>query len=301
MNLQGAGPRRRRIVAGNWKMHFLAAEAAGFCHELLRGLASGGPAARTEVGSGSGSHGLPLGEVPKSSVPAAPAPRPKGGRGNLAHYPEVVLFPSFPLLPAVAAALAGSEVTLGAQDLHPADRGAHTGDVSGPQVLDAGCRWVLCGHSERRRDHAESDELIARKMAAAIRHGLAPLLCVGETREQREAGETLAVLERQLRSGLSLAPAVADRAGPVIAYEPVWAIGTGLTASPETAQEAHQFLRATAAGLAGEDAAVTLLYGGSVTPANAAGLIAQPDVDGFLVGGASLDPGQFLAIIACSG
>jgi triosephosphate isomerase len=201
----------------------------------------------------------------------------------------------------VAAALAGSEVTVGAQDLHPADRGAHTGDVSGPQVLDAGCRWVLCGHSERRRDHAESDELIARKVAAAIRHGLAPLLCVGETREQREAGETLAVLERQLRSGLSLAPAVAELAGLVIAYEPVWAIGTGLTASPETAQEAHQFLRATAAGLAGEDAAVTLLYGGSATPANAAGLIAQPDVDGFLVGGASLDPRQFLAIIACSG
>jgi triosephosphate isomerase (TIM) len=270
MNLQGADPRRRRIVAGNWKMHFLAAEAAGFCRELLRGLAP-------------------------------------GARGNLTHYPEVVLFPSFPLLPAVAAALAGSEVTLGAQDLHPADRGAHTGDVSGPQVLDAGCRWVLCGHSERRRDHAESDELIARKVAAAIRHGLAPLLCVGETLEQREAGETLAVLERQLRSGLSLAPpspaapAVIERASLMIAYEPVWAIGTGLTASPETAQEAHLFLRATAAGLAGEDAAVTLLYGGSVTPANAAGLIAQPDVDGFLVGGASLDPRQFLAIIACSG
>jgi len=284
MSLQGAGPRRRRIVAGNWKMHFLAAEATGFCHELLRGLASGGLSAHAEVGSGPGSH------------------------------PEVVLFPSFPLLPAVAAVLAGSAVGLGAQDLHPADRGAHTGDVSGPQVLDAGCRWVLCGHSERRRDHAESDELVARKMAAATRHGLAPLLCVGETREQREAGETLAVLERQLLSGLAplasrpaavgegpAAEAAGGHAGLVIAYEPVWAIGTGLTASPETAQEAHRFLRATAAGLAGEDAPVTLLYGGSVTPANAAGLIAQPDVDGFLVGGASLDPRQFLAIIACSG
>jgi len=266
MSTRAAGPRRRRIVAGNWKMHFLAAEAAGFCHELRRGLA-----ARVEV----------------------------------------VLFPSFPLLPAVAAALAGSEVALGAQDLHPADRGAHTGDVSGAQIRDAGCRWVLCGHSERRRDHAESDELIARKVAAAARHGLVPLLCVGETREQREAGETLAVLARQLRSGLSslppfapAAPAAIDRAGRaglVIAYEPVWAIGTGLTASPETAQEVHEFLRAEAAGLAGEGAAVTLLYGGSVTPANAAGLIAQPDVDGFLVGGASLDPRQFLAIIACSG
>jgi triosephosphate isomerase len=261
MSTRAAGPRRRRIVAGNWKMHFLAAEAAEFCHELRRG-----PAARVEV----------------------------------------VLFPSFPLLPAVAAALAGSEVALGAQDLHPADRGAHTGDVSGAQIRDAGCRWVLCGHSERRRDHAESDELIARKVAAAARHGLAPLLCVGETREQREAGETLAVLVRQLRSGLSslpppATPAAVERVGLVIAYEPVWAIGTGLTASPETAQEVHEFLRAEAAGLAGEGAAVTLLYGGSVTPANAAGLIAQPDVDGFLVGGASLDPRQFLAIIACSG
>jgi triosephosphate isomerase len=267
---------RRRIVAGNWKMHLLAAEAVAFCRDLRRGLAEG------------------------------PADRP-----------EVILFPSFPLLPAVVQALAGSDVTVGAQDLHPADRGAHTGDVSGPQLVDAGCTWALCGHSERRRDHAESDELVARKAAAAARHGLTPLLCVGETREQREAGETLAVLERQVTRGLApLAapslPAAAEgegervvgssRRGLVVAYEPVWAIGTGLTASPETAQEAHQYLRAAVAALTGEEpAAVTLLYGGSVTPANAAGLIAQPDVDGFLVGGASLDPRQFLAIIACSG
>jgi triosephosphate isomerase len=256
------GSRRRRIVAGNWKMHLLKAEAVGFCRELLRGL-------------------------------ERPAP-------------EVILFPSFPLLPPVVQELAGSEVAVGAQDLHPADRGAHTGDVSGPQLLDAGCSWVLCGHSERRRDHAESDELVARKAAAAARHGLAPLLCVGETREQREAGDTLAVLERQATVGLSLlSPLTAGRGGPgglVIAYEPVWAIGTGLTASPETAQEAHHFLRATVARLTGEPPGdVTLLYGGSVTAANAARLIAQPDVDGFLVGGASLDPQQFLAIIAGSG
>jgi triosephosphate isomerase (TIM) len=286
----GAGPpRRRRIVAGNWKMHFLAAEAAGFCRELLRGLPAG------EAGN-PGNPGDPGGP--------AGAGGSGGAGGSVAAGVEVVLFPSYPLLPAVAAALAGSAVTLGAQDLHPADRGAHTGDVSGPQILDAGCRWVLCGHSERRRDHGESDELIARKVAAALRHGLAPLLCVGETREQREAGETLAVLERQLRSGLSSLPSrspAGARADLVIAYEPVWAIGTGLTASPETAQEAHRFLRAAAAELAGADAAVTLLYGGSATPANAPGLIAQPDVDGFLVGGASLDPRQFLAIIACSG
>lgn len=253
-----SGPRRRRIVAGNWKMHLLAAEAAAFCAELRRGLAADGASA------------------------------------------EVLLFPSFPLLRTVAEALAGSDVGVGAQDLHPADRGAHTGDVSGPQIFDAGCRWVLCGHSERRRDHAESDELVGRKVAAAARHGLTPLLCVGETREQRDAGETLAVLERQLRSGL--APLGPGSPPPVIAYEPVWAIGSGLTASPETAQEAHHFLRAAAAEAAGVGAAaVMLLYGGSATPANVAGLIAQSDVDGFLVGGASLDPRQFLAIIACSG
>ena len=255
---------RRRIVAGNWKMHFVAADAAAFCRELRRGLAE-----------------------PRQE-PAGPA------------RPEVVLFPSFPLLPGVARELAGSDVAMGAQDVHPAERGAHTGDVAAPQLVDAGCRWVLCGHSERRRDHGESDELIARKVAAAVRHGLAPLLCVGETREQREAGETLAVLERQVRGGLSSRPA--GPAGMVVAYEPVWAIGTGLTASPETAQKAHQFLRGVVSEAAGQGAgAVTLLYGGSVTPANAAGLIAQPDVDGFLVGGASLDPRQFLAIIACSG
>jgi len=284
--------RRRRIVAGNWKMHLLAAEAVSFCRELRHGLAAG-------VAGG------PIGSEPRLLG---------------ADRPDVILFPSFPLLPAVVRELAGSGVGVGAQDLHPADRGAHTGDVSGPQLVDAGCGWVLCGHSERRRDHGESDELVARKMAAAARHGLTPLLCVGETRDQREAGETLAVLERQVSRGLAplsprpLPPSPEAAVGAthegvggsplglIIAYEPVWAIGTGLTASPETAQEAHRFLRTTVAGLTGEEPeAVTLLYGGSATPANAAGLIAQPDVDGFLVGGASLDPRQFLAIIACSG
>jgi triosephosphate isomerase (TIM) len=259
-----AGGARRRIVAGNWKMHFVVAAATEYCRELRRGLAE---------------HQA----------------RP----GHTADGPEVLLFPSFPLLPAVARELAGGDVALGAQDVHPAERGAHTGDVSAPQLVDAGCRWVLCGHSERRRDHGESDELIGLKVAAATRHGLTPLLCVGETRAQREAGETFAVLARQLRGGLASHP------GPpvplVVAYEPVWAIGTGLTASPETAQEAHRFLRAEIGGVAGAGgAAATLLYGGSVTPANTAGLIAQPDVDGFLVGGASLDPLQFLAIIAGS-
>jgi triosephosphate isomerase len=249
----------RRLVAGNWKMNFTQAEAAAVCRELRQALAGRDPA----------------------------------------ETPEVVLFPSFPLLARVAQELAGCRVGLGAQDLHPAERGAHTGDVSGPQLADAGCRWVLCGHSERRRDHGESDELVGRKVAAAARHGLTPVLCVGESRAERDAGEMFDVLDRQLQAGLAAHPGTPVRL--VVAYEPVWAIGTGLTASPETAQESHDHLRRRACELSGEEPdAVTLLYGGSVTPSNAAGLIAQPDIDGFLVGGASLDPRQFLAIIAGS-
>ncbi len=208
--------------------------------------------------------------------------------------PRIVIFPSFPLLPTVAEALAGSGVEVGGQDLHPEDKGAHTGDVSGAQLADAGCAWALCGHSERRRDHGEGDDLVARKAAAAVRHGLTPMICVGETREERHAGQTLEVLERQLRAALASAP---ERFA--LAYEPVWAIGTGDTATPEIAQEAHQFLRHLLTEVRGEEAAAALsiLYGGSATPDNVAGLIAQPDIDGFLVGGASLDPGKFLSII----
>jgi len=209
---------------------------------------------------------------------------------------EVVLFPSFPLLPAVAQALAESAIAIGGQDLHPNEQGAHTGDVSGAQLADAGCRWVLCGHSERRRDHGESDELVGLKVAAAGRCGLVPLLCVGETRDERRAGETLAVLERQLRAGLASQPATF-----ALAYEPVWAIGTGETATPETAEEAHAFLRQSLTDLGYPGAGIRILYGGSVTPANAVELAREPDLDGFLVGGAALDPEKFLAIIAACG
>jgi triosephosphate isomerase len=217
---------------------------------------------------------------------------PEGGAEGPA---EVAIFPSFPLLPALAEALAGSAVAWGGQDLHPEEKGAHTGDVSAAQLADCGCRWALCGHSERRRDHGESDELVARKATAARRHRLEPLVCIGETLAEREAGRTLAVLERQLRAVLGTAP------DPfAIAYEPVWAIGTGKTATPEMAQDAHRFVRQVVGEFLGERAAATrVLYGGSVTPENAADLAAQPDVDGFLVGGASLDAGRFAAIIRC--
>jgi triosephosphate isomerase len=225
---------------------------------------------------------------------------------------EVVVFPPFPLLPTVAERLAGSPyawartspapppspasvLAWGGQDLHPEDAGAHTGDVSALHLLDWASTWVLCGHSERRAEHGETDALVAAKVAQAQRHGLQPLLCVGETGAEREAGLTHEVLARQL-----LAAAPAAGGGPwTLAYEPVWAIGTGRTATPALAQEAHAFLRATAADRLGAEAAAALriLYGGSVKPDNSAELEAQPDIDGFLVGGASLDPDSFLDII----
>ena len=211
---------------------------------------------------------------------------------------EVVLFPSFPLLPIVAESLDGSGVGVGAQDLHPDDEGAHTGDVSPRQVRDAGGDWVLCGHSERRADHHEGDELVAAKVRAATRAGLRPILCLGETLAERDGGATEEVLERQLGAVLDT---LADDlpVDLVLAYEPVWAIGTGKTATPELAQEAHAFLRQRLRGGLGAEAAAgaPLLYGGSVKPNNCVELARQQDVDGFLVGGASLDPGSFLDII----
>jgi len=222
------------------------------------------------------------------------------GAGLGAPRAEVVIFPSHPLLAPAAQALAAAApgAALGGQDLHPEPKGAFTGDVSGAQLRDAGCTWVLCGHSERRRDHAENDELVGNKVAAAVRSGLAPLLCVGERREERHAGETLAVLERQLAAGLASRP---QRFA--VAYEPVWAIGTGETATPEIAQEAHAFLREQLVGRYGIETAerTRIVYGGSVTPENAAALREEADIDGFLVGGASLDVGKFLAIIRVCG
>ena len=207
--------------------------------------------------------------------------------------PELALFPSFPLLETVGRALEGRGVGLGAQDLHPDPSGAHTGDVSAAQLVDAGCGWVLCGHSERRRDHGESDELVARKAAAALAAGLSPIVCVGETRAERHAGRAFDVLAKQVEA-LPLDPRL------VVAYEPVWAIGTGETATPEMASDAQGFLRARFARRGGNGFAerLRILYGGSVTPDNAASLAVAEEVDGFLVGGASLDPKRFRAIIS---
>lgn len=211
---------------------------------------------------------------------------------------EVVLFPSHPLLPVASEALRGTWAQLGGQDVHAQEQGAFTGDVSAAQLADAGCTWVLCGHSERRRDHGETDSLIADKAVAAERAGLTPLICVGESFEQREVGDTEAVLSTQLQGALAHRP---ERFA--IAYEPVWAIGTGETATREQAQAAHEHLRTVLADLYDRSTADArrIIYGGSATPETAPDLIASPDIDGFLVGGASLEPATFLAMIACCG
>jgi triosephosphate isomerase (TIM) len=214
---------------------------------------------------------------------------------------EIAVCPPFPYLAAVADRIRGSAVVLGAQDCSIHESGAYTGEVAAPMLVDLGCRQVIVGHSERRQYHAESDELVAQKFARALDCGLTPILCVGETLEQREAGQTEAVVGRQLAavSRNSGAPAFARA---VIAYEPVWAIGTGKVATPEQAQAVHAFIRAQ---LAREDAnvaaGVRILYGGSVKGSNAAELFRQTDIDGGLIGGASLNAEEFIIICRAAG
>jgi triosephosphate isomerase len=210
---------------------------------------------------------------------------------------EVAIAPPFTALAALAGSLGGSGVALAAQNVHPQAQGAFTGEISIPMLAELGCRYCIVGHSERRALFGESDAFIADKVAALLAAGLRPILCIGETLEQREAGRTHETLRRQL-SG-SLARLEADAPGElVIAYEPVWAIGTGRTATPELAQEAHGFVRAWLRDRFGAAAeSLRILYGGSMKPDNARALLDQPDVDGGLVGGASLDPADFSAII----
>jgi triosephosphate isomerase len=209
---------------------------------------------------------------------------------------RVVLAPPFPYLGIVADAAAG-RVEVGAQDVSAQLQGAYTGEVAAPMLADCGARFAIVGHSERRQYHAETDALVAAKFAAAQAAGLAPILCVGETLAEREAGITESVVGRQLDA--VLATGVAALHGAVLAYEPVWAIGTGRTATSAQAQAVHAFLRGKVAAL---DAIVArslpILYGGSVKPSNAAELFSQPDIDGGLVGGASLVASDFLAIAA---
>jgi len=244
---------RKPFVAGNWKMHTVAAEAEA----LVAAIAEG---------------------APKAGV-------------------DLAVCPPFVHLRSVAKTLEGTNVSVGAQNMHFEPKGAFTGEISAAMLLDAGCRCVILGHSERRHVFGESDGLVAHKMTAALSAGLHPILCVGETLDERESGQTMEVNERQIRAGLDGVRAE-DMAAVTIAYEPVWAIGTGKTATPDQAQEAHAAIRGVLADLFGDDiaAATRILYGGSVKPENAAEIFSRPDVDGGLIGGASLKADSFLAI-----
>ena len=209
---------------------------------------------------------------------------------------EMAVCPPFVYIPQVAALLAGSAISFGAQDVSDQEAGAFTGEVAASMLIDFGCKYAIVGHSERRSLYGESDGFTAAKFAAARKAGLVPILCVGELLEEREQGITEQVVERQLDAVIDL-EGVAALGAAVIAYEPVWAIGTGKTASPAQAQEVHAFIRGKLAGL---DSAVAdkvrILYGGSMNAGNAQELLAMPDIDGGLIGGASLKPADFLAI-----
>ncbi len=240
---------RRKLVAGNWKMHGSHSANA----ELLAGIT---------------------------------AARPFGC--------DVAVCVPFPYLSETAVALAGSDIRWGAQDCSAHEQGAFTGEVSVGMLAEFGCRYVIVGHSERRQYHHESDQLVADKAKAALARGVTPIVCVGETLAQREAGETDAVVKRQLSAVIHTLGHCAGEM--VVAYEPVWAIGTGRTATPEQAQAVHALLRAQLQAATAHAAGMKILYGGSVKPDNAATLFGQPDIDGGLIGGASLKAADFVAI-----
>jgi triosephosphate isomerase len=248
---------RRKMVAGNWKMHGSRAENAALLASVLAGIRGSGGA-------------------------------------------ECYVCPPFVYLADAGAQLAGSAVRLGAQNVSAEKIGAFTGEVSAAMLADLGCGAVIVGHSERRALYGETSELVARKFVAAQAAGLTPILCVGEQLAEREAGQTSAVVAAQLDAVIGTA-GVQAFARAVIAYEPVWAIGTGRTATPEQAQEVHAFIRGR---ISARDAiiggSVQILYGGSVKGANARDLFVMPDVDGGLIGGASLKADEFLAIVAAA-
>ena len=210
---------------------------------------------------------------------------------------DIMVAPAFVALSAVSEKLKGSNITVAAQTLHPAAEGAHTGEVSGPMLRSAGCEAVIVGHSERR-EAGETDADVNARVRAALSHNLKPILCVGERLAEREAGQTFDVIRRQLTEGLKGVPNE-SASGVVIAYEPVWAIGTGKTATPAQAQEVHAFIRSLLAETFRKyvPGNVRILYGGSVKPGNVDELMAQPDVDGALVGGASLNAADFTRIV----
>jgi len=208
---------------------------------------------------------------------------------------DMVICPPFTVIAEVGKAIAGSGIALGAQDCHAAQKGAHTGDISAAMLADLGCRFVIVGHSERRTDHGETDAIVKAKAEAVVACRLTAIVCIGETESERDAGNTLDVVKKQLAGSL---PGKASSANVVVAYEPVWAIGTGRTPSDDEVQEVHALIRARLADALGakEAARLRLLYGGSVKPDNARALLSLPDVDGGLIGGASLKSRDFWVI-----
>jgi len=248
---------RKIIIAGNWKMYKTIAAAIELANGLKRELY----------------------EIEPEEI-------------------DIVICPVFTALSEVAEVIAESNIQLGAQDAYWQDEGAFTGEVSVPMVKDAGCSFVIVGHSERRQFFAETNDTVNKKMQAVLKHGLTPIVCVGESLSEREAGETFKVLEDHVRGSLKEI-SQSDAARTILAYEPVWAIGTGKTATSQQAQEAQSFIRGILASMFGKETAqqMRIQYGGSVKPENAGELIAQPDVDGALVGGASLKIDSFSQII----
>ncbi len=250
---------RLKLIAGNWKMNLTAHEAEALVAALRAGL----------------DHDADM----------------------LARTREVMVAPPFVAIPAVAQALAGSRIALGAQNMHYEEKGAFTGEVSAPMLSAFGVRYVIIGHSERRHVFGESDELINKKVRAALRHGLHPILCVGETQAEHDSGHALAVVLRQLQNGLE-GVAESGLHALTLAYEPVWAIGTGRNATPEQAETVHGAIRSALKdryGAPGHE--VRILYGGSVTAENVDSLLSKPDIDGALVGGASLRADSFIRIV----
>jgi len=248
-------PKRRRVIAGNWKMYKTLADTRAFFSAFLPSVAD-------------------------------------------SNHCDIVIAPPFASIPAAVEAARGWNMAISGQNMHWEREGAFTGEISAPMLVEAGCRYVIIGHSERRQFFGETDETVFKKTKAALTTGLIPIVCVGEMLHHREAGQTEQVCKTQFTGGLgSLTPEEFSRI--LIAYEPVWAIGTGRTATPEIAAEAHRFLRQCAAEQFSDSlaAAVRILYGGSVKPDNIQGLMAQEELDGALVGGASLDAKSFASIV----
>ena len=259
---------RKILIAGNWKMHKTLAEA----RELVAGIRAG----------------LEAGGVDQSAIASRETP-----------VPEILICPPVHLLFPMAKAVAGSAIMLGAQNAHEEASGAFTGEVSVPMIAETGCTHLIIGHSERRHIFGEKSEQLAKKVRAVVSGGLTVIYCVGETLDERESGRTEAVVRSQLDEVIA-GDIPANRL--VVAYEPVWAIGTGKTATPDQAQDVHHFIRSRLGSMYDTQTAETIriLYGGSVKPGNAGGLMNQPDIDGALVGGACLVADDFLGILAAA-